>query len=312
MRIAVVGGLNMDIHLFDTVTGPGQAAHLAQGYLAEPGGKGANQARAAARLGADVLLVGRVGDDGFGAACVDAVAADEVDVRFVSREPAERTGFVVIELVAGQHRSLVFAPGANRLLTWDHVAPALAEGPVDAVVTQAEVPSGVLRGLVEWSVRHDVPLFLDPSPPGDVPRRALTVAEAVTPDEEEVAVLSGRAVHGHAAPMLAARDLVHVGARRVLVKLDARGTVLAEPGRLAVVPTVAVDSVDETGAGDVFMAALVVSRGSGATWEEAVRFANAAASLSVSRPGLALPEPGEVAEMRRRIPDVVEELGSTP
>ncbi len=309
-RIAVVGGLNMDIHLFDLRRFPPRDTLVADRYLAEPGGKGSNQARAAARLGAEVTLVGRVGDDEFGALCVEATAADGVDVTNVIATSDARTGFVVIELVEGQHRSLVFAPGANGALTWDDVERALGDlAAADVVVVQAEVPPDVLSRLMVWGAETATPVFLDPAPPERVTRPVIAAAEVVTPDIEEGAGLTGRRDLGHIGAPLAARELLAMGARRVLLKLDAEGVILGDESGLRRIPTLAVEAVDETGAGDVFMAALAVRRAQGADWVDAARYANTAAALSVAGAGLTLPSAAEVEAAVGKLGDELEVIG---
>lgn len=303
VHIGVVGGLNMDIHLFGVTREAGQAMYDAERYLAEPGGKGANQARAAAKLGADVVLVGRVGDDEFGRDCRDAVAADGVDARYVSSTPDARTGFVAIRLVEGHHQSMIYVPGANDLLTWSDVEAALHDlAECDVVLVQAEVPAEVLDRISAWAVEQKVPLLLDPAPPQRVQRHVLTRATAVTPDLEEGAALAGRAPSSPVAPVLAARDLLRSGARLVFLKLGGDGVLVADDHQIVRVPTLKVEPVDETGAGDVFIAALAVRRAQGVSWYEAARFANAASALSVSRPGLALPGAEETLQAVSRLP----------
>jgi len=301
-RIGVVGGLNMDIHLFGVERGGGPT-YLADHYLVEPGGKGANQARAAARLGAEVMLVGRVGDDEFGHLCVDAVAGDGVDTDGVLVTSGRRTGFVVIRLVEGHHVSLVFSPGANNLLTWDDVAAALPRlEACDLVITQGEVPAAVTGPLLEWCQTRGVPLYFDPASPEQVTPELLRGAEIVTPDREEAQALTGRRLATPAAPWLAAAELAALGVDRLVLKLGTEGALLVTPDDGTVhVPTAHVDAVDETGAGDVFIAALAIRRASGAGWPEAVRFANAAAARSVSLPGLALPTVEDVEKLEKAI-----------
>ncbi len=301
-RIGVVGGLNMDIHLFGGEDRAEDGAYLAERYLIEPGGKGSNQARAAARLGADVVLVGRIGGDEFGRLCLDATTRDGVDTSHVVATDEQRTGFVVIQLVEGRHRSLVFSPGANLLLTWDDVVPALeALAACDVVITQSEVPADVVDRLVDWSDSSGVPIYLDPASPQQASRRALTGSEVITPDALEASALAGRQMHGSVAPILAARDLMASGIRRAILKLGVDGALLASDGTITHVPTRAVEAVDETGAGDVFVAALAVQRSGGAGWVEAITFANAAAAVSVSRSGLALPDRDDVDAMAELI-----------
>lgn len=305
-RIVVVGGLNMDLHLFGLHESPGQAPLIAERSLAQPGGKGANVARAAARHGVEVSLVGRVGDDDFGRACVEAVAADGVDTEAIVASAATPTGFVAIELREGRHRSLVFAPGANDELTWDDVEPTLARlGPSDIVVVQAEVPPSVLDRVTAHAMETGMTLFLDPTPPDRVRRQHLLGADVITPDLDEAARLVGRRPSSLLWPPLAARELVAAGARRVVVKTAEEGAVLADRDAIVEIPTVRVDVADETGAGDVFLAALAVRRLEGADWEEAVGFANTASALSVAATGLALPGRVAIEDAHRQVTGAV-------
>lgn len=289
-RIVVVGGLNMDLHLFGVRESAGAAPLLAEHHLAQPGGKGANVARAAARLGGDVLLVGRVGDDEHGRQVVDAVAGDGVDVSGVVRTVGSSTGFVAIELDEGRHRSLIYAPGANAELVWDDVGPWLDPlAPGDVVVVQAEVPPDVLDRVMATGVERSWTVLLDPTPPERVGRGHLRAADVITPDLDEAALLVGRRNTSRLWPALAAEELLASGARRVIIKTGAAGALVAEPESMVEVPTIPVVVADETGAGDVFLAALTVRRSEGAGWREATRFANVASALSVAGPGLVLP-----------------------
>lgn len=289
-RIVVVGGINMDLHLFGGRRASSGPALVVDRYHAEPGGKGGNVARAIARLGAPVRLVGRVGDDDFGARCVDTIAGDGVDVTAVSRS-ATPTGFVAIELDEGRHRTLVFAPGANDELTWASVEPVVADlAPGDVVLTQAEIPPPVLASLAARTAASGVTLFLDPTPPERVDAVALAAADVITPDRGEAAALAGRTDRSELWPALAALDLRAAGARTVVVKTGATGAMLADARGVRQIPTLAITPQDETGAGDVFIAALAVRRSEGAGWDEAVRFANAASALSVASSGLLLPD----------------------
>ncbi len=293
--IGVIGAVNMDIHLFGTHYDDGQGLLTAEHYLAEPGGKGANQARAASRLGASVMLVGRAGDDEFGHTCLTALKSDGVDHTFVTLAEGERTGFVVIDLIEGHHVTRVLVEGANLGLGWEDVEPALSRLEMcDIIITQAEIPGEVLSRLASWCVDTGRPLYLDPSPPTSVSPDVLTKAEVLTPDSAEAGGLTGRNVAIEATARLAAGDLLALGARRVTIKLGSMGTLLAEDGHTELIPTLAVVAQDETGAGDVFMAALAVSRSRDDDWTSAIRFANAASALSVGRPGLGLPSADEV------------------
>ncbi|MGD2042159.1 MAG: PfkB family carbohydrate kinase [Acidimicrobiia bacterium] len=300
-QIVVVGGVNMDLHLFDVHAAPGQEPLVADHYLAEPGGKGSNVARAITRLDAEVRLVARVGDDEFGHDCVQAIAADGVDTTGVIITPGTPTGFVAIQLDGGKHRSLLFAPGANDALTWVDIQPHVAgldEG--DIVVAQAEVPADTLAELASHTVAAGASLFLDPTPPDRVNTDVISRAEVITPNRMEAAALVGRLDTSPLWPVLAARELLEAGARRALVKVGAAGAILADGGQMLAIPTIPVDAVDETGAGDVFLATLAVGRAQGLDWPEATTLANVASALSLAEQGLFLPDRANVDEAAAR------------
>ena len=296
-RIIVVGGVNMDLHLFGGRRRSSGAALVVDHRLTEPGGKGGNVARAAARLGAEVRLVARVGDDQFGHDCVEAIAADKVDVSAVTYSPTTPTGFVAIELTDGLHRTLVFAPGANDELAWDHVASTLQGLDTgEIVIAQAELPPTVMSAIAQHVSSNGARLYLDPTPPERVDDEAIRAADVITPDRAEAAALVGRSDSSELWPAIAAEELHSAGARTVIIKTGATGAVLTDGWRTRRIPTVPIVPIDETGAGDVFMAALAVRRSEGAGWDDAVRFANAASALSVASRGLLLPTRTEVED----------------
>lgn len=302
-RMLVVGGLNMDIHLFGVRQAAPQATLVAESHLAEPGGKAGNVSRAAARMGVTATLVARVGTDDFGDHCIAAAAEDGVDVSGVIRTPGHHTGFVAIDLQHGKHRSLVFSPGANELLTWEDVAPHVADlTDDDIVVAQAELPPATLSDLSAALTVRGIPLFLDPAPPDRVRRDHVLASTVITPDLEEAARLTGRRDSSMLWTEAAARELRAVGARRVVLKTSESGALLLDDDGLREIPTARVEAIDETGAGDVFLAALAVSRLDGRDWVDSVRFANAAAALSVSRIGLGLPGRDEADAVVRDLP----------
>lgn len=209
--------------------------------------------------------------------------------------------FVAIELVQGKHRSLVFAPGANDLLGVADVERGLdGLGPGDLVIAQAEIPPHTLAAIVDAVEDRRMALFLDPTPPDRVIRRHLIAADVITPDLIEAAALVGRTGESHIWPVLAARELVESGSQRAVVKLGAEGAIMATPddGVIAV-PTSAVDAVDETGAGDVFLAGLAVQRSEAVGWIDAIAFANAASAIPVAHAGLTLPDRATVEQALR-------------
>ncbi|MFZ0013317.1 MAG: ribokinase [Acidimicrobiia bacterium] len=290
-RILVVGGVNVDVHLFDIHEAPATAPLVAGRHVVEPGGKGANVARAASRLGAEVKLIARVGDDGLGRECIEAIREDDVNTDGVVTTTGAATGVVAIALERGHHRSLILASGANDLLSWDDVEPHAAElGPGDIVITQAEVPADTLARLVDHTAEAGAFVFLDPAPPERVTEALLSRVEVLTPDRAEAASLVGRADVSTLWPRLAARDLIALGARRVVIKLGEAGALLATGSEVVDVPAFSVDPVDETGAGDVFIAALATYRSEEVGWVEATRLANIASALSVAEVGVFFPD----------------------
>lgn len=290
-RIVVVGGINMDLHLFDLHPSVGQAPMVADHYLAEPGGKGANVARAVSRLGCPVSLVARIGEDEFGQDCVRVIAADGVETSGISTAPGVATGFVAIELDEGRHRSLIYAPGANDSLVWSDVEPHLRDvGQGDIVIAQAEVPAETLARLADHTIEAGASLFLDPTPTEHATSTLISRASVITPNRKEAAALVGRSDTSPLWPMLAAKELIAAGATRVVIKLGASGAIFADHDQIVEVPTISVESVDETGAGDVFIATLAVGRSDGMEWIEATEMANVAAAISLSQQGLFLPD----------------------
>jgi ribokinase len=175
----------------------------------------------------------------------------------------------------------------------EHVARGLAGlGRGDTVIAQAEIPAAALSVVIEAVSRQGMALYLDPTPP-------VAASDVNTPDLAEAAALVGRTGESHLVPALAARELVESGARRVVIKLGADGSIMATADEPVIhVPTLEVDAVDETGAGDVFLAALAVRRSEGAAWLDAIAFANAASAISVSQPGLTLPDRRTVERRR--------------
>lgn len=285
----------MDVHLFDVRDQDSGAELYAESYLVEPGGKGTNQARAAAVLGAGAVLVGRTGDDEFGRLCQEAARADGVETKWVRVDELAPTGFVAIRLIDGQHKTVVYAPGANLRLSWSDVEPALPElESSDVVITQTEVPAKVMTYLCNWARDNGVPLFLDPASPREITLATMRAVDVITPDLAEAEELVGRKLDTEPARVAAVGELLDLGVRRVVLKMGSAGALLADAAGVRRIETIPVVAVDETGAGDVFLAALAVQRATGSDWDEATRFANVASALSVSRTGFALPGHDEV------------------
>ena len=317
--IVVIGSVNMDLVCRTPRIPAGGETVLARDLLTVPGGKGANQAVAAARLGGDVYMVGRVGDDDFGRRLLAGLRESGVGTDHVTVTTGVASGCAVIAVDARGENSIIVSPGANARLTpadVDAAEPLIRTA--SAVVLQLEVPLATVRHAVAMCRRHGVPSVLDPAPvpPKGLPR-ALYRVDVLTPNEHEAAQLVGgtsrRSGTGRASdlpsrgrrgtPVVLADRVLARGPGRVVLKLGARGALLRDQGSLpVVVEPFKVKVVDTTAAGDAFTGALAVAMAEGREPADAVRFANAAGALCCTRMGAqpALPTRGAVERVMRR------------
>ncbi|MFJ8195505.1 ribokinase [Streptomyces sp. NPDC096152] len=293
--LLVVGSANADLVIGverrpaagETVLGSDLAVH--------PGGKGANQAVAAARLGARTALLARVGDDAHGRLLLDAQRAAGVDTAGVLAGGAP-TGVALITVDPSGDNSIVVSPGANGRLTPEDVRSADRLLRSSRVVSaQLEIP---LETVVEV-VRNLAPgsrFVLNPSPPRALPRELLAACDPLIVNEHEAKVILGSSGAGD-APEDWARALLAHGPRSVVVTLGARGALVASATEVTRVPSVRVDAVDTTGAGDAFTAALAWKLGTGAALAEAAAYAARVGAAAVTRPGAqeSFPTAAEVA-----------------
>ncbi len=291
MAIVVIGSLNMDFVIaVDRLPLPGETI-LGRDFRTIPGGKGANQAYAAGKLGPSgtvVRIVGRVGADSFGQALKANLAGEGVDVRAVLETDSEATGVACIHVDNAGQNSITVAPGANGVLSpADIDSESWALEGARCVLLQLEVPiETVAEGLRE-ARRVGATCILDPAPARVLPAEILQMVDIATPNENEACVLAGMPpsrVNAADAVALGHR-IRELGARAVVVKLGDQGSVYCGPDRTFATPPFQVQAVDSTAAGDTFNAALAVSLAEGAELEYALRFANAAAAISVTRAG---------------------------
>jgi ribokinase len=285
-KIVVVGSSNVDL-LMKMPRLPKVGETVTDCLFAQVlGGKGANQAVGAARAGGDVVFVACVGDDGYGAQVVDSLREDGIDTRYVSREAGVASGTALI-MVGGEGQNyLAVAPGANYRLTPAHVERAReAIGDAAIVICQCEIPPETQDRAIALGAQLGKPVMLNLAPARPVSAASLARLAYLSVNETEAEFLTGLTVASEGDVHAAAAALLAKGPKTVVLTLGARGAYVAGADGSALVPGFAVEAVDTTAAGDVHCGALAVALVEGRPLLEAVRFANAAAALSVTRLG---------------------------
>jgi ribokinase len=305
--IVVIGSVNVDLVCrVGAVPRAGETV-LGQSLGTSPGGKGANQAVAAARLGAKVHLVGRVGDDEFGSSLLAALAAHHVGTAHLQVSESTSSGAAVVLVEATGENRIIVVPGANAKLSPDDVDAAESLiASASCVLLQLEIPLATVERAIAVARQHGIPVILDPAPApaGRLPAKLFDV-DVLTPNETEALSLLHQA-HDETSgeklrdPKLVAADLLAHGPRNVLLKLGGRGALLmTSDGTMVQAPAQKVTVVDTTAAGDAFTAAYAVGLAEGMSPEDRVHFAVAAGSLACTRYG-AQPSLPTRAEVDRR------------
>lgn len=284
--IVVVGSLNMDVVCRVPRAPAAGETVLGDSVGFVPGGKGANQAVAAARLGGAVRMVGRIGDDDFGTQLRDGLAREGIDVAAIAIDADATSGVALILVEADGQNRITVAPGANARLTPAHVATAAADWPRGGwLLLQLETPLETVAAAIEAAHRRDLRVILNPAPAQPLPREWWSRVDVLVPNESEAALLTGMPVKDEPGARAAARELRRRGVARVLVTLAERGVLLADDDGERMIPAPCVQAVDTTAAGDTFIGALAVALGEGSELDAAARFAVRAAALSVTRVG---------------------------
>jgi ribokinase len=286
MKIVVVGSSNTDMTLrVPRIPARGETV-LGEEFRTSAGGKGANQAVAAARAGGEVVLLAALGTDMLGDEALQGFVGEGIGIDLVRRVPGVPSGVALILVDEAGENSIAVAPGANHELRPEDVQP-LAEilEAGDVVLLQLEVPLATVEAAAQVAEQQGARVVLDPAPAQPLPASLLAAVSLLTPNESEVARLSGLAVSDETALRRAAGALHEGGVADVLITLGARGVFVSAGGLSQLVPAFAVEPVDTTAAGDVFNGTLAVALAEAQPWADAVRFASAAAALSVTRPG---------------------------
>lgn len=285
-KIVVIGSSNTDMIIkVPSLPGPGETV-LGGEFSTAAGGKGANQAVSAARAGGNVVFIARVGEDTFGEKAVEGFVGDGIDTCHIIRDPSAPSGTALIFVDEKGENSIAVAPGANANLSRTDVEAArdiIAGAAV--VLVQLEIPQGTVAAAVETAARSGVRVILNPAPAQSLDDEILKNISIITPNESEAKLLTGVEVEDEKGLGKAAGILMSKGVDTVLVTLGPRGVYVADAEFQGIISGFEVNAVDTTAAGDVFNGALAAALVERKPVNDAVRFANAAAALSVGVPG---------------------------
>lgn len=293
-----MGSLNMDL-VFSVDHQPlmGETV-LSSGFSMNPGGKGANQAYAAGRLGGCVKMIGCVGDDIYGESLINNLQSAGVDTGAVARLDDVPTGIAGITVTSSGDNAIIVASGANFYLTPEmirHNEDLIRAA--DYVLTQLETPIETVLTLAEMVKKAGKVMVLDPAPArADLPDELFPLVDVLKPNETELQSLTGLPVDTDTHIAQAARTLLAKGVKMVVVTMGERGAMIVTKEETLFVPALLVEPVDTTAAGDTFTAAMVCGLADGMGLEDAVRFANKVSSIVVTRKGaqMSIPDMSEI------------------
>ncbi|GER70314.1 ribokinase [Weizmannia acidilactici] len=276
VHITVIGSCSMDLVVTAERRPLAGETVIGNSFQTVPGGKGANQAVAAARLGAEVTMVGRVGDDVYGEKILENLRKNGVNIQFMMPVANCASGTAHITLAEGDN-SIIFVKGANDFVTPEYLEKTEeAVTSTDIVLIQQEIPVKTVEYAAELCSRHRIPLLLNPAPARSVSGELIGRAAFITPNEHECDVLFNGMPRSEALKQFP---------NKLIITEGKNGARFFNGSREIVVPAFPVEAVDTTGAGDTFNAAFAVAVAEGKKMEEALRFANRAASLSVTKFG---------------------------
>jgi ribokinase len=297
--IVVIGSSNTDMIIrLARIPKPGETL-LGGDFSSAAGGKGANQAVGAARAGGKVTFIARVGTDIFGTEAIAGFKKDGINVSHVIRDASAPSGVALIFVAKGGENSIAVAGGANaKLSTSDVKKASKAISSAAVLVAQLETPLPTVQAAAEIAAKAGVRFILNPAPARPLPGSLLKKVSILTPNETEAELLTGIKVSGPTDAKKAAEKLRAKGVETVIITLGSRGAFIADASGGTLVPGFKVKAIDTTAAGDTFNGSLAVALAEGKSMMEAVRFANAAAAISVTRLG-AQPSAPSRAEIER-------------
>ncbi len=297
-RICVLGSINIDlVTKTKQFPLPGETVHGLAFHIF-PGGKGANQAVAAGKLGAPVTFLGKVGKDSFGEVALTALREANVETGFIEEENTS-TGTASITVNHMGENSIICVPGANDLIDVDYVKRNIkAIDDADILMLQLEIPIETVEWAAEYAASNHKIVILDPAPATKLSGNLLKHCTCITPNETELEILSGIKITGKGELDKAKDYIFNQGVNTIIHKCSSKGAYLLEREEQLHIPGFKVEAVDTTAAGDSFNAGLAVSLAKGHPMPESIRFANAVGALSVTKMGAqsAMPSMDQVVE----------------
>ncbi|OPJ57028.1 ribokinase [Alkalithermobacter paradoxus] len=285
-KICVIGSLNMDLVVnVDDMPKVGQTV-MGANFKKIPGGKGANQAVAMARLGGSVNIVGSVGDDEFGESLVESLEKDKINTDFIKKNKNVPTGVALITVNKYGNNSIVVAPGANYNLIANDIDKSIdAINNSDMVVTQLEIPIETVRYLLEIAKTIGKYTILNPAPATKLSDEIIKNVDLLTPNETELEILSGIKINNEDDVVFAGKELIKKGVKELIVTLGENGALYISEQKIKKYESFRVKAVDTTAAGDSFTGALAVALVQNKNIDEAIEFASKVGALTVTKEG---------------------------
>jgi len=283
-RIVVVGSLNMDlVTTVPSLPKPGETL-TSTSFATIPGGKGANQAVCAARLGAQVKMIGKVGADEYGSQLISILDEAEVDTKGIYQDG--KTGLAFIQVSVEGENTIVLYPGANGEISADQIEKqtSILEG-ADYVLLQLEIPFDTVNHTLKLASSLGKKVVLNPAPARPLPDDWYHKIHTLTPNETELSILTKQEIQTETDVIKASNILIEKGAKRIIVTMGKKGAYLVNPNGHTHIPAFAVPTVDTTGAGDSFTAAYTVGMAQGMDEVEAAKYASKVAAIVVQRKG---------------------------
>lgn len=293
-KIVIVGSANTDMVISaDHFPLPGETL-MGTNFMTNFGGKGANQAVAAARMGGQTVFIGKVGNDNFGTSIISNLESEGINVSHLYTTQETSTGVALITTIPSGENSIIVNAGANGQLTADDVRDSeevIAEA--GTVLMQLETPVAALTEAAKLGKKHGAFTVLNPAPApaSPLPHELLENIDLLIPNETEASSISGVEIKDESTAMEAISAIQGMGVKNVIITVGSKGAIAKVDGKMIMVPAFKVKAIDTTAAGDTFCGALCVAMSEGKDIEAAIRFGNKASSVSVTRKGAQLSIP---------------------